>query len=127
MEEIHRCRVDHVARLLVETNMSIGEIALASGFEIDAHVARYFARQTGMTPLATGSNTAFPEFTIVDFVALKKRVSRRNKTLPREQVRFGLGTNCSDNTTTLVASRGVEALCVPFAKGTEITALTRLA
>jgi len=41
-----------VARLLVETNMSIGEIALASGFEIDAHVARYFARQTGMTPLA---------------------------------------------------------------------------
>lgn len=52
MEEIHRCRVEQVARLLVETNMSVGEIASATGFEIDAHVARYFARQAGMTPLA---------------------------------------------------------------------------
>jgi transcriptional regulator GlxA family with amidase domain len=40
------------ARLLLETNMSIGEIAAASGFEIDAHVARFFPRHTGMTPMA---------------------------------------------------------------------------
>jgi LacI family transcriptional regulator len=52
MEEIHRCRVEQVGRLLVETNMSVGEIATATGFEIDAHVARYFARQAGITPLA---------------------------------------------------------------------------
>jgi LacI family transcriptional regulator len=51
MEEIHRCRVDRIARLLVETNMTIGEIA-ASGFELDAHVARFFSRRAGMTPLA---------------------------------------------------------------------------
>jgi LacI family transcriptional regulator, galactose operon repressor len=52
MQEIHRCRVDLLSRLLLETNMSIGEIATASGFEIDAHVARFFSRQTGMTPMA---------------------------------------------------------------------------
>jgi LacI family transcriptional regulator len=52
MDEIHRCRVDHIACLLAETNMTVGEIAAASGFELDAHVARFFSRQTGMTPLA---------------------------------------------------------------------------
>ena len=52
LDEIHRCRVDHLARLLAETNMTVGEIAAASGFEVDAHVARFFSRQTGMTPLA---------------------------------------------------------------------------
>jgi LacI family transcriptional regulator len=52
LEEIHHSRVDHLARLLIETNMTIGEIAAASGFEIDAHVARFFSRQTGLTPLA---------------------------------------------------------------------------
>lgn len=51
-EEIHRCRVERIGRLLVETNMTIGEIAVACGFEIDAHVARFFSRRTGVTPLA---------------------------------------------------------------------------
>ena len=52
MAEIHRCRVERIARLLVETNMPIGEIADSTGFEIDAHVARFFSRRTGLTPLA---------------------------------------------------------------------------
>ena len=51
-EEIHRCRVDRISGLLVQTNMTIGEIATACGFEIDSHVARFFSRRTGMTPLA---------------------------------------------------------------------------
>lgn len=51
MEEIHRCRIARVARLLVETNMTVREIAALAGFEMDAHVARFFARHTGMTPL----------------------------------------------------------------------------
>ena len=51
MEEIHRCRVERIARLLVETNMTIGELAAASGFEIGAHVSRFFSRHTGLTPL----------------------------------------------------------------------------
>jgi transcriptional regulator GlxA family with amidase domain len=52
MEEIRRCRVERLTRLLVGTNMTVGEIAAASGFEADAHVARFFSRQIGMTPLA---------------------------------------------------------------------------
>ncbi|MGI9070454.1 MAG: substrate-binding domain-containing protein [Bryobacteraceae bacterium] len=52
IEEIHRCRVEHLARLLVETNMTVSEIAAMSGFELDAHVARFFSRHTGVTPLA---------------------------------------------------------------------------
>jgi len=52
MEEIHRCRIDRICRLLLETNMTIGEIALACGFAVDAHVARFFSRRIGMTPLA---------------------------------------------------------------------------
>jgi AraC-like DNA-binding protein len=32
--------------------MTVGEIAAASGFAVEAHVARFFSRQTGMTPLA---------------------------------------------------------------------------
>jgi LacI family transcriptional regulator len=51
MEEIHRCRVARVARLLVETHMTVREIAGITGFELDAHVARFFSRHTGMTPL----------------------------------------------------------------------------
>ncbi|MBN8730147.1 MAG: DNA-binding transcriptional regulator [Acidobacteria bacterium] len=52
IEEIHQCRVDRICRLLLGTNMTIREIALACGFEIDAHVARFFSRRMGMTPLA---------------------------------------------------------------------------
>lgn len=50
MEEIHRHRVDRISRLLIETNLSIDEIAQASGFEDPSHVARFFSRLTGMTP-----------------------------------------------------------------------------
>ena len=51
LAEIHRCRVERIARLLVETDMTVREIAAASGFELDAHVSRFFSRQTGDTPL----------------------------------------------------------------------------
>jgi LacI family transcriptional regulator len=51
LEEIHRTRVDRIARLLVETSMTISEISAASGFEIDAHVSRFFSRHTGVTPI----------------------------------------------------------------------------
>ena len=60
MEEIHRCRVDHIAHLLIATNMTIGEIAAISGFEVDAHVARLFSSQTGMTPLAYRRKNRIP-------------------------------------------------------------------
>lgn len=52
LEEIQRRRVERLARLLVETDMSIGEIAAATGFDMGAHVARFFSRHTGLSPLA---------------------------------------------------------------------------
>lgn len=52
IQEIHRSRIEHICRLLADTNMSISEIAAASGFEVDAHIARFFARETGITPQA---------------------------------------------------------------------------
>jgi LacI family transcriptional regulator len=51
LDQLHRCRVDSIARLLAETDMAVGEIAAATGFEADAHLARFFSRRTGMTPL----------------------------------------------------------------------------
>lgn len=60
MQEIHRCRVERLARLLVETKMTVGEIATVSGFAIDAHVSRFFARHTGMTPLAYRKKNRIP-------------------------------------------------------------------
>lgn len=52
IEQIHRCRADHLASLLLQTNMTVGEIAAASGFDMGAHLARFFARCTGLTPRA---------------------------------------------------------------------------
>jgi LacI family transcriptional regulator len=52
IQEIHRCRVEHIRQLLSDTDMTISEVAAASGFEIDAHIARFFSRQTGVTPKA---------------------------------------------------------------------------
>jgi LacI family transcriptional regulator, galactose operon repressor len=51
LEEIHRCRVERIAQLLVDTDMTVREIAAASGFDLDAHVSRFFSRQKGTTPL----------------------------------------------------------------------------
>jgi LacI family transcriptional regulator len=50
LEEIHRCRVERMKRLLVETDMTSRDIAAASGFEADAHFSRFFSRQAGLTP-----------------------------------------------------------------------------
>lgn len=52
IEEIHRCRAERIAHLLIETGMSVGEIAATAGFGADAHLARFFTRRTGMTPVA---------------------------------------------------------------------------
>jgi LacI family transcriptional regulator len=60
MQEIHRCRAERIARLLVETNMTVGQIGEISGFEVEAHVARFFSSQTGMTPLAYRQKNRIP-------------------------------------------------------------------
>ena len=49
-EEITRVRVNHVARLLVETTMSISQIATSMGFADDKHIAKLFCSHKGMVP-----------------------------------------------------------------------------
>ena len=43
--------VEQIARLLLETNMSIGQIALKTGFSSPANISHYFKEDKGMNPL----------------------------------------------------------------------------
>ncbi len=50
--EIKRVRAEQVARMLVETNQSIGQIALALNYPGIEHISRFFRKEKGMSPLA---------------------------------------------------------------------------
>ena len=52
LEEIRRIRTDQIARMLVETELPVGQIAETLGFEDVQHVARYFRAGKGVSPLA---------------------------------------------------------------------------
>lgn len=49
---IRQRRLEHFSRLLLETNLTIGEIAYSMGYESDTNVSRLFKKHHGMTPLA---------------------------------------------------------------------------
>jgi len=51
-KEIQQLHVEQVAQLLVETNMSISQIALTLGYPDIDNIGRYFKKEKGMTPLA---------------------------------------------------------------------------
>lgn len=51
-KEIARVRTEQITRMLIDTQLSIAQIALGLGFPNVDHIARFFRRQTGMTPLA---------------------------------------------------------------------------
>jgi len=48
-QEIQRVRVNHIMQLLVDTDLSVKEIARRSGFDSPGHIARYFRRVTGVS------------------------------------------------------------------------------
>lgn len=50
-EEIRRVRVEQITRMLIETNLSVSQIALALGYPGVAHIARYFRREKGLSLL----------------------------------------------------------------------------
>ena len=50
LEEIHRIQVDRIKQLLVETDMSIAELARQTGFRYQEYFARFFKQRTGLTP-----------------------------------------------------------------------------
>lgn len=52
LDEIKRVRTEQICRLLVETNMSVSNIASALGYSGVDHIARYFREEMKMSPLA---------------------------------------------------------------------------
>lgn len=52
LDEIRRVRSDKIAQLLIETNMSVMQIALYMNFNGIENVSRYFQQKYNMTPLA---------------------------------------------------------------------------
>jgi AraC-like DNA-binding protein len=50
-EEMLRCRLERVRRLLTQTDLSIGEIVHAAGFSSSDAMARAFCQAEGLTPL----------------------------------------------------------------------------
>ncbi|MBN2377571.1 MAG: DNA-binding transcriptional regulator [Sedimentisphaerales bacterium] len=49
-DEIKRVRTDQIANLLVQTDMSISQIALKMGYKSVDHVSRYFHQAKGISP-----------------------------------------------------------------------------
>jgi LacI family transcriptional regulator len=50
LDEITRCRVDRAKQLLVETELTLPQVALASGFRSASYFSVVFAEQEGTTP-----------------------------------------------------------------------------
>ncbi len=51
LDEIRRVRTQQVVQMLIETNLSVSQIARTLNFPGPEHIARYFRKQTGMSPL----------------------------------------------------------------------------
>ncbi len=51
LHEIRRVRTDHIARLLVETQLTVAQIADQLGFADTQHIARYFRSEKKVSPL----------------------------------------------------------------------------
>jgi LacI family transcriptional regulator len=49
-EQIRRVRLEHITRMLIETNLNISEIATNLGYTDAQHIARYFRIAKGMSP-----------------------------------------------------------------------------
>lgn len=51
LDEIHQSRVRHISHMLAGTDLAISTIAASIGYGADAHLARFFSRRTGISPL----------------------------------------------------------------------------
>ncbi len=50
-DEIKRARVEQIATMLIETNMSVTQIAISLDFNSSENISRYFKKVKGMSPL----------------------------------------------------------------------------
>lgn len=51
LQEITRLRTNHLCQMLMETKMSVYQIALSMGYPSAENIARYFRREKGMSPI----------------------------------------------------------------------------
>jgi LacI family transcriptional regulator len=49
-QEIRRARVEHIAKIISHTEMTISEIAIRLGYSSAEHIARFFKKEMGMSP-----------------------------------------------------------------------------
>jgi LacI family transcriptional regulator len=49
--EIKRVRTDHICQMLIETDLSVSDIALKLGYDNANHIARYFKQKMRISPL----------------------------------------------------------------------------
>jgi LacI family transcriptional regulator len=49
--EIRYVRANEIARMLIESDLSVSKIALSLGYRNTAHVARFFSHEKGLTPM----------------------------------------------------------------------------
>jgi LacI family transcriptional regulator len=50
-DEIKRVRIDLISQMLIETDLSISDIASNLGYDNTNHIARYFKQKMGISPL----------------------------------------------------------------------------
>ena len=50
-DEIKRVRIDLISQMLLETDLSVSEIAFGLGYDSANHIARYFRQKMGISPL----------------------------------------------------------------------------
>jgi LacI family transcriptional regulator len=50
-DEIKRVRIDLISQMLIETDLSISDIALSLGYDNTNHIARYFKQKMGISPV----------------------------------------------------------------------------
>jgi LacI family transcriptional regulator len=51
LDEIRRVRINHVAKLLLETDLTVLQIEMQMGYCSPGNLSRYFHKQTGMSPV----------------------------------------------------------------------------
>lgn len=52
LSEVRRARTDVIVQMLMETDQTVSQIALILGYPSASHIARYFQREKGISPLA---------------------------------------------------------------------------
>jgi LacI family transcriptional regulator len=50
-DEIKRVRIDLISQMLIETDLSVSDIALSLGYDNTNHIARYFKQKMGISPV----------------------------------------------------------------------------